>query len=126
MSDDYSSMKSALNALKNNAFNIQSLLNMAQEGKKSVEILEHIAQAVKIHFERVEALDIDIPEENKKDHKEILSYLESLHDEWCNGMISDEDYAEILNLRLFNHFSLYFQPLLDTRFEEASSLRFRL
>ena len=69
MSDDYSSMKSALNALKNNAFNIQSLLNMAQEGKKSVEILEHITQAVKIHFERVEALDIDIPEENKKDHK---------------------------------------------------------
>lgn len=99
---------------------------MAQDGKKAGEIFEHIKQAVKIHFERVEALDIEIPEANKKDHREILSHLERLHGEWCKGMISDGDFAEILNLRLFSHFSLYFQPLLDTYFEEASSLRFRL
>lgn len=126
MPDDYSKMKSALTGLKNNACNIQSLLKMAQDGKKSVEILENITQTLEIHFERVEALDIEIPEENIKDHREILIYLEGLHDEWRSGMISDEDYAEVLNLRLFNHFSRYFQPLLDTHFEDASSMKFRL
>ena len=126
MSDDYSQMKSALGSLRSNAFNIQSLLRMAQDGRNSTEILTKITYAIENHFDRVESLSLEIPEENREDHRLILKHFEKMRADWLNGMISDADYAEALNLRLFVHFSSYFQPLLDAHLDDASNLQFRI
>lgn len=126
MPDDYSKMKSALRSLRNNAFNIQSLLRMAQNGQNSTEILTKITFAIENHFDRVQALALEIPEESLADHKDILQKFKIVHQDWLNGVISDADYAETLNLRLFNHFSSYFQPLLEDNLDEASELQFRI
>jgi len=126
MPDDYNKMKSALHALRSNAFNIQSLLRMAKDGTKSKEILEQIAQAIATHYSRVEALEINIPDENKKDHKRIINYFKRIEADWRNGQIADADYAELLNVKLYNHFSAYFQPLLDSHLDDGSMLQFRL
>ena len=114
MQDDYCEMKAALSSLRCNAFNIQALLHMGQKGELSSETLSKMTQVIQNHFSRVEALEIDIPEENKKEHKKILVFFERIQTDWCDGILSDIDYAEQLNSRLFNHFSLCFQSLLDT------------
>ncbi|WP_321392482.1 hypothetical protein [uncultured Desulfuromusa sp.] len=126
MSDDYSQLKSALNSLRSNAFNIQSLLRMAQDGKNATEILSKITFAIEDHFERVQSLPLDIPEESLEDHEDILQKFKIVHNDWLNGVISDADYAEALNLRLFNHFSSYFQPLLEGHLDDISALPFRI
>ncbi|MEE4253740.1 MAG: hypothetical protein V2I50_06830 [Desulfuromusa sp.] len=126
MADDYREMKSALSSLRSNAFNIQSLLRMAQDGQNSTEILTKITYAIENHFDRVESLHLEIPEENREDHRQILKQFETMRDDWLNGMMTETDYAEALNLRLFNHFSSYFQPLLDTYLDDASTLQFRV
>jgi len=71
-------------------------------------------------------LQIEIPEENLEDHRQILQYLKIMRDDWQTGMISDASYAEALNLRMFNHFSSYFQPLLDAHLDNVSPLPFRI
>ena len=126
MPDDYSKMKSVLSTLRSNAFNLQSLLRMAQDGKGSTEILTKMTYAIENHFDRVEALQIKIPEENLEEHKELLKYFKIVHADWLDGIVSDADYAEALNFRLFNHFSSYFQPLLDAHLDDSPTLQFRI
>jgi len=126
MSDDNNEMKFSLGTLRNNAFNIQSLLRMAQNGGESTEILNQITQIVESHFDRVESLDIDIPDENVKDHREILKHFKIAHVDWRDGKISDVDYAEVLNFRLYKHFSTHLQPLIDKHLDETDGLKFKL
>ena len=126
MSNDDSQMRSALGSLRTNAFNIQSLLRMAQDGRNSTEILTRITDAIENHFDRVESLPLEIPEENREDHRLILKHFEKMRDDWLKGMMTEADYAEALNLRLFTHFSSYFQPLLDAHLGDAPSLQFRV
>lgn len=126
MQDDYSELKAALSSLRCNAFNIQALLHMGQEGKLSSEILGKITQVIQDHFSRVEALEIDISVEKKKEHEEILVHFEEIRTDWCDGILSDIDYAELLNSRLFNHFSLSFQPLLDTYLNFDTQFEFKV
>ncbi|MDA3902970.1 MAG: hypothetical protein PF441_05920, partial [Desulfuromusa sp.] len=110
MSDDNIEMKSSLGALRGNAFNIQSLLKMVQDGEESAEILNQITEIIETHFERVESLDIDISDEHVKDHREILKHFKVAHRDWCDGKITDAEYAEVLNYRLYKHFSTHLQP----------------
>lgn len=126
MQDDYSDMKAALSSLRSNAYNIQTLLRMAQRGQLSSEILGKITLSIENHFNRVESLEIDIPEQNKEDHKEILSHFNKIRVDWSNGILSDADYAEFLNCRLFNHFSICFQPLLDTYLDVDPRFEFKI
>ena len=99
---------------------------MAKDGQKSKEILEQITQAIATHFNRVETLDIDIPDENKEDHKGIISYFKRIEVDWRDGQITDTDYAELLNIKLYSHFSAYFQPLLDSHLDDGAMLQFRI
>ena len=126
MSGDYSKMKAALGSLRSNAVNIQYLLRMAQDGKNSTEILTRITHAIENHFERIESLPIGIPEESLEDHRDILKHFKNVHADWLARTISDADYAEALNFRLFNHFSSCFQPLLEAHLDEISKLESRI
>jgi len=126
MQDDYSETKAALNSLRCNAFNLQALLHMGQNGELSSEILGKITEVIQNHFSRVEALDIEVPAGNQKEHEEILANFEQLRSDWCDGTLSDIDYAELLNCRLFNHFSLCFQPLLNTYLDFDTQFEFRV
>jgi hypothetical protein len=126
MQDDYSEVKAALTSLRCNAFNIQTLLHMGQEGELSSNILGGISQVIQNHFSRVEALEIDIPAENRKEHEAILVHFEVIRTDWCDGTLSDIDYAELLSSRLFNHFSLFFQPLLDTYLDFDTQFEFKI
>ncbi|MEE4254986.1 MAG: hypothetical protein V2I50_13175 [Desulfuromusa sp.] len=126
MSDDNIEMKSSLGALRGNAFNIQSLLKMVQEGEESEEILNQITEIIEAHFDRVESLDIDISAEHVKDHREILKHLKIAHTDWRDGKISAADYAEVMNFRLYKHFSTHLQPLIDEHLDETDRLKFKL
>jgi hypothetical protein len=126
MSGDYSKMKAALGSLRSNAVNIQYLLRMAQDGNNSTEILMRITHAIENHFERIESLPIEIPEESLEDHRDILKHFKNVHANWLARTIPDADYAEALNFRLFNHFSSCFQPLLEAHLDEISKLEFRI
>jgi hemerythrin len=126
MPGNCSEVRSALSSLRNNAFNIQSLLRMAQDGKSANEILTKITHAIENHFDRVEKLQIEIPEENLEEHRQILKHFKIMQADWLSGTISDADYAEALNLKLFSHFSSCFQPLLDALLDEVPTLQFRI
>lgn len=126
MQDDYSEMKAALSSLRSNAYNIQTLLRMAQRGQLSSEVLGKITQSIENHFNRVESLEIDIPEKNKEEHREILWHFSQIREDWKNGVLSDVEYAEYLNCRLFNHFSICFQPLLDTYLDVDPQFEFKV
>ena len=88
--------------------------------------LEQITQAIATHFNRAETLEVDIPHENKEDHKGIISYFKRIEADWRNGEISDADFAEVLNVKLYNHFSVYFQSLLDSHLDDGAMLQFRI
>ena len=126
MSDDNVEMKSSLGALRINAFNIHSLLKKAQNGEESTEILNQITEIIETHFDRAESLDIDIPDEHVKDHREILKHLKIAHTDWRDGKISDAYYAEVLNSRLYKHFSTHLQPLIDKHLDETDGMKFKL
>ncbi|SEA82938.1 hypothetical protein SAMN05660420_03333 [Desulfuromusa kysingii] len=126
MSDDNIEMKSALGALRNNAFNIQSLLKMVQKGEESTEILNQITEIIETHFDSAESLAIDITDEHIKDHREILKHLKMAHADWCDGKITDTYYAEVLNSRLYKHFSSHLQPLIDKHLDETERMKFKL
>jgi hemerythrin len=126
MTDDYKEAKSALNSLRCNALNIQSMLRLATDGKNSSEILTKVTEAIENHFNKAESLKIEFPEENREEHKKLLAHFKLIHNSWQDGEISDADYAEALNLGLFDHFSGYFQPLLDNHFDEETSLSSRV
>ncbi|SEA55732.1 hypothetical protein SAMN05660420_02447 [Desulfuromusa kysingii] len=126
MLDDNIKVKSALNSLRSNALNIQSLLELAQDGKNAAAILTRITDAIENHFERVQSLPLEIPEESLADHQEILQQFKMFRADWEDGRISDAEYAEALNLRLFNHFSAYFQTLLNDYLGDAPTLQFRV
>ena len=85
MSDDNIEIKSSLGALRGNAFNIQSLLKMVQDGEESAEILNQITEIIEAHFDRAESLDIDISDEHLNDHREILKYFKFVY---CADMAS--------------------------------------
>ena len=127
MYNDYSATKAVLRSLRTNAFNIQSMLRLASDGKDSSAILNKITHIIANHFERIESLNIDIPEKNKREHVSLLKRFIQIEADWRKGKVSDTDYADTLNLMLFNHFSIRFQPLIDLHLEgESFSLKFRL
>lgn len=119
-------MKTALLSLRSNALNLQVLLRMAANGENATVILEKMMQAIHVHFDRVEALGIDIPEENRREHKFLLTYFRSAEADWQRGKLSDVEYADALNARLYNHFSVYFKEILDTHLDDKLSAGFRL
>jgi hypothetical protein len=114
LSDNYDPDKAVLRSLQSNAFNIQALLTMASAGQNTDVILDKITLAIKFHLERVESLGILIPDENKQDHQELLAFCDRLEADWRNKKISSIEYAEGLNLEVFNHFTNYFKPLIDS------------
>jgi len=126
MHDDYSEMKSALCALRSNAYNIQALLRMVQEGQATAEILEKINHVIENHFKRVESLDIDLPEANKLEHREIIERFNKMREAWRDGVLSDVDYAELLSYRLFSHFSTCLKSLLNAYLGDVFRNEFNL
>lgn len=125
MQDEIKKNKLLFYALRSNAYNIQTLLRQTQDGLVTSEILERITQVIENHFDRVESLDIEIPQKNKLEHQEILKQFKIMHKDWKRGILSDSDYAELLRCRLFNHFSTCFQPLLDTHLGDVVKTEFR-
>ena len=126
MSTADNSTKTALLSLRSNALNLQALLCMAAKGDNATVILDKITKAIRNHFDRVEALGIDIPEENRRDHKALLVYFKSAEADWRQGRLSDVDYAEALNARLYSHFSVYFKGILDSHLNDKFLADFRL
>lgn len=125
MSDDDVELKLSLGALRADAFNIQSLLKMIQNGEKSGEILSQMTEIIETYFDRAESLHMDISDEHIKDHREILKHFKISHIDWLDGKISDADYAEVLNSRLYKHFSIHLQPLINKHLDEADRLKFK-
>jgi len=126
MPDNDNTTKASLRTLRCNASNIQALLRMASDGDSTFKILEKITPIIRSHFERVENLDINIPDENLRDHKSLLRDFKLMEADWGKKRLSDADYIEALRFKLFNHFTMFFEPLLDTELEEDSPLKFRL
>jgi len=126
MSDNGNATIASLRTLRSNASNIQSMLRLASDGSNTSRILENITPTIQSHFERLEALDIHIPEENIKDHRALLGDFKLMEVDWQKKRRSDADYTEALRFKLFNHFTMFFVPLLDAELEEGSLLNFRL
>ena len=127
MPDKHNATKINLRSLRSNAFNLQTMLRLASDNRQSsIAILDKICQTIQNQFDRIEALDINIPEENKQDHRALMEYCRFAEAKWQKGKISDSDYAETLNFKLYNHFSMYFKPLLEAHLEEGTLLKFRL
>ena len=118
MSDVSYATKMSLHSLHSNSSNILSLLRMASDGKDSSTILNMIMDLIANHFKRVESLNIDIPEKNKREHVALLKQFIQIGTDWRKGIISDTDYADTLNSMLSNHFSIRFQPLIDLHLGE--------
>ena len=113
--------KMSLHSLHSNSSNIMSLLQMAssgKDGKDSSTILNMIMSLIANHFERVESLNIDIPEKNKREHVSLLKQFTQIGTDWQKGIISDTDYADTLNSMLSNHFSMRFHPLIELHLGE--------
>ena len=124
MSDDNSATKAALRTLRSNAFKLQSMLRRAAAGKDSPTILNKASSVILNHFTRVESLNIDIPEKNKREHVSLLKQSMQIEADWRKGKVSDADYADALNLMLTNHFLMRLQPLLNLHLEEDFILNF--
>ena len=126
MSGDYNATKNTLRSLRSNASNLLILLQMASNNRNTSKILERMTSAIQNHFDRVEALGISIPEENKREHRRLRKYSEEMESSWRKRKLSHIDYADALNFNLYNHFSTYFKALLDRELGEGSTLDFRL
>ncbi len=126
MSDDYNATKNNLRLLRSNASNLLILLEMASNNRDTSEILERMTPSIHNHFDRVEALDVIIPEENKREHRRLWKYTEEMESSWRKRKLSHIDYADALNFNLYNHFSTYFKALLNRELGEGSTLDFRL
>lgn len=116
--DTYNATKAVLRALRLNAFNVQTLLQMDSKRENSDKIRKKAISLISNHFTRVEktynSLDLAIPQENLNDHKILLDHFKQLESDWQKKQISDHIYTEKINFHLFNHFSIYFFPLVDS------------